>query len=62
MLKSGLWLGSSLLLCVGYEAEKFQGLFAVVFELMLFVGGNVNDVASANLFFSVFADCESFAF
>ena len=27
-----------LFLCVGYEAEEFQGGFAVVFELMLFVG------------------------
>ena len=62
MLKSGLCLRSVLLLYVGHEAEKLQGLFAVIFELMPFVRGNENDVASANLFFSFFADCESFAF
>jgi len=62
MSKSGLCLRSSLFLYVRHEAEKLQGRFAVIFELMLFVGGNENDVASANLFFSVFTDYESFAF
>ena len=51
-----------LFLGVGYEAEEFQGFCAVVFELVFFVGGNVNGGASADFCFSLFADCESLSF